>query len=124
MHPEYHSPATFKPCINRNACRELWMALLKNGLDATIAAAAGEDPALLAELRDAFVESLARQVDLLKRARCDGNWEMAAQRLKSLGASFQAPDLVELADLALSSAPGDPVVVRKLEQFAGEIFSA
>lgn len=97
------------------------MALHEHGLDATLAAAAGEDAALLAELRAVFAESLGRNVDLLKRARCDGNWQVAAQRLKSLGASFHAPDLVNLSDEALEGAPGDPVVVRKLERFAGEI---
>ncbi|MXO59590.1 Hpt domain-containing protein [Altererythrobacter salegens] len=97
------------------------MAVLSNGFDATISAAAGEDAALLAELRAVFIESLERQVDLLSRARCDGNWAVAAQRLKSLGASFNAPTLVALADLALDSAPGDPTVIRKLSQFAGEI---
>ena len=58
--------------------------------DATLAAAAGDDPALLAELRAAFLESLAQQTDLLGRARCDGNWEVAALRLKGLGSSFHA----------------------------------
>ncbi len=82
--------------------------------DATLMAAAGEDVALLAELRTAFVESLTQQVDLLRRARCDGNWEVAAWRLKGLGSSFHAPDLVELADQAIDGAPGDPVVLRKL----------
>ena len=100
------------------------MTLHENGLDATIAAAAGHDPALLAELHAAFGESLARQIDLLKRARCDGNWIVAAQRLKSLAASFHAPDLAALADEALEAAPGDPVVVRKLERLAGQIFTA
>lgn len=99
------------------------MALHDNDLDATLAAAAGEDAALRAELRAVFGESLARQVDLLKRARCDGNWQVAAQRLRSLGASFHAPPLVSLAEEALEGAPGDPVVLRKLERFAGE-FSA
>ena len=97
------------------------MAVHNNGLDATIAAAAGADPALLAELHAAFRESLDKQIDLLARARCDGNWVVAAQRLKSLGASFHAPVLVKLADLALDSAPGDPQVLSKLAQFAGEI---
>jgi hypothetical protein len=60
--------------------------------DATLAAAAGEDQALLAELRAAFLESVTQQVDLLRRSRCDGNWEMAALRLKGLGSSFHAPD--------------------------------
>lgn len=83
--------------------------------DATLAAAAGEDRLLLEELRAAFSESLTQQVDLLRRARCDGNWDVAAQRLKSLGASFHAPDLVALAEEALNSAPGEPTVLRKLD---------
>jgi len=82
--------------------------------DATLAAAAGDDPVLLEELRAAFVESLTQQVDLLRRARCDGNWEVAAQRLKSLGASFRAPELASLAEQALDGAPGEPAVLRKL----------
>ena len=82
--------------------------------DATLAAAAGEDLALLEELRAAFVESLTQQVDLLRRSRCDGNWEVAAKRLKSLGSSFRAPELVRLADDALDGAPGEPAVIRKL----------
>jgi hypothetical protein len=100
------------------------MAFATFDLDATIAAAAGEDSALLGELRAAFAESLARQIDLLRRARCDGNWTVAALRLKGLGASFHAPDLIRLANQALDSAPGDPVVVRDLEQFAGEMRTA
>jgi hypothetical protein len=100
------------------------MAFATGDLDATLAAAAGEDPALLAELRAAFAESLARQIDLLRRARCDGNWHVAAMRLKGLGASFHAPDLVRLAEEALDSAPGEPVVIRKLERLAGEFHSA
>lgn len=95
------------------------MAFATGELDATFAAAAGEDPALMAELRGAFAESLERQIDLLRRARCDGNWQVAAMRLKSLGASFHAPELVQLADDALDGAPGEPAVLRKLEHFAG-----
>lgn len=100
------------------------MAFATFELDATIAAAAGEDPALLGELRAVFADSLVRQIDLLRRARCDGNWNVAAMRLKSLGASFHAPQLVRLAELALASAPGEPVVIRELEQFAGEFHAA
>ncbi|WP_338445286.1 Hpt domain-containing protein [Pelagerythrobacter marensis] len=90
----------------------------ENGtLDATLAAAAGDDPALLAELRAAFVESLERQIDLLGRARCDGNWEVAALRLKGLAASFHAGPLLRLAEDAIAAAPGDPVILRKLRDF-------
>ena len=99
------------------------MAFESGALDATLAAAAGEDIALLAELRCAFAESLERQVDLLSRARCDGNWNVAAMRLKGLAASFHADQLIELSDEALDSAPGDPVILRKLNRFVTE-FSA
>jgi hypothetical protein len=96
------------------------MAFSDGHLDATFAAAAGEDAELFAELRAVFAESLNRQIDLLRRARCDGNWVVAAMRLKGLGASFDAPELVDLADEALDGAPGEPVVIRKLERFASE----
>lgn len=83
----------------------------------TLAAAAGDDPVLLAELRAGFLESLSAQIDLLRRARCDGNWELAARRLRSLGASFHATDLVRHAEAALDGAPGDPVMLRRLERY-------
>lgn len=92
--------------------------LYENGsLDATLAAAAGDDPALLAELRGAFCESIARQIDLLKRSRCDANWLMAAQRLKGVAASFHAQQLIGLANEAIETVPGDPAVIRRLERF-------
>ena len=94
------------------------MAFAEGNFEANIAAAAGDDGLLLAELRRAFAESLAAQVDLLGRARCDGNWQVAAARLKGLGASFHAADLAILADEALESAPGDPRVLRKLVQYS------
>ena len=89
------------------------MVFESSALDATLAAAAGDDSALMAELRAAFQESLEHQVDLLGRARCDGNWEVAAMRLKGLAASFHVGILMEIADEALAAAPGDPVVLRK-----------
>jgi HPt (histidine-containing phosphotransfer) domain-containing protein len=92
-------------------------------LNASLAAAAGHDTALMAELRVAFVESATRQVDLMGRARCDANWHLAASRLKSLAASFGAVGLMAIADEALDGAPGDPVVLRKLN-LAIEDFAA
>ena len=89
-------------------------------LDATLAAAAGEDAALFAELRIAFIDSLARQIDLLRRSRCDGNWQMAAMRLKGLAASFHADSLLILAEEALDAAPGEPTVIRRLQNFLDE----
>jgi hypothetical protein len=99
------------------------MAYVSGDLDATLAAAAGEDAALFAELRAAFTESLARQIDLLRRSRCDGNWQVAAMRLRGLAASFHAEPLIALADEALECAPGEPGIVRRLQAFLDD-FSA
>lgn len=86
-------------------------------LNATIALAAGGDAALFQELRCAFIESAERQFDLMRRSRCDGNWNLAAMRLKGLAASFHAQALIELAEEALEGAPGDPVVLRRVRAF-------
>jgi len=85
-------------------------------LDAALAAAVGDDQSLIEELRSAFLDSAKRQVDLLGRSRCDANWEYAAWRLKGLAASFGATNLLNLADEAAHSAPGEPVILRKLER--------
>lgn len=91
------------------------MAYESGALDATIAAAAGDDPALIHELRGAFVESAQKQLDLLRRSRCDGNWNVAAMRLKGLAASFHAEDLLDAAQHALDAAPGEPASIREIE---------
>jgi HPt (histidine-containing phosphotransfer) domain-containing protein len=95
------------------------MAYETGALEATIAAAAGEDAKLMSELRGAFVESAMRQLDLLKRSRCDGNWNVAAMRLKGLAASFHAEELQRAAEHALSSAPGEPAAIREIETILG-----
>lgn len=83
-------------------------------LNASLSAAVGEDAALISDLRFAFMESAERQVDLLGRARCDANWELAAWRLKGLAASFGLNGLMALADEAAAAAPGDPRILRRL----------
>lgn len=93
------------------------MAYEAGALETTLQAAAGGDPELLAELRTAYVEGVARQVDLLSRSRCDGNWTLAAMRLQGLAASFHSVALLALAEEALEAAPGDPAVIRKLRAY-------
>lgn len=90
------------------------MAYDPGALDTALAAAVGNDPALIAELRKAFLKSAARQSDLLTRARNDANWQMAAWRLKGLAASFGAVRLMDAAEHAAQAAPGDPVSVRRV----------
>jgi hypothetical protein len=91
--------------------------------DAAIAAAAGDDFALREELLRSYGESLRLQIDLLSRARCDGNWVMAARRLERLGASFHCGELVCLAGQAMDGAPGDPVILRELRHYAAQLAS-
>jgi hypothetical protein len=97
------------------------MAYEPGALEETLAAAAGGDASLLAELRAAYVESVGRQIDLLERSRCDGNWNLAAQRLKGLAASFHSSGLLILSEQALDTAPGDPAIVRRLKAHLGEL---
>lgn len=100
------------------------MAYEAGALEATIAAAAGGDAALFEELRASFLESVARQIDLLERARCDGNWVLSGMRLKGLAASFHSRALHDLAEEALDAAPGEPSVVRRLKGFVAEFSAA
>lgn len=90
------------------------MAFDPGTLSTALAVATGEDGALIAELRAAFLESAERHVDLLRRSRCDANWLLAAGRLKGLAASFGMEGLVEMAMQAEAGAPGDPVILREL----------
>jgi len=100
------------------------MAYEAGTLDATLAAAAGTDPALFVELRQAFTGSAERHLDLMQRSRCDGNWHMAALRLKGLAASFHAQPLLDLACEALDGAPGDPSVLRRIRRFLDDFSAA
>lgn len=99
------------------------MAYDPGALTASLAAAVGNDRELMNELREAFLTSAARQLDLMGRSRCDANWVIASSRLKSIAASFNAVGMIALADEALDGAPGDPVVLRKIGEALGA-FSA
>lgn len=83
-------------------------------LDHYLSAAFGDDPAMAMDLRGAFAGSARDLADLMRRARCDANWEMAALRLKSLAATFGIVPLIELAEEAMTGAPGDPAVLRRI----------
>lgn len=90
------------------------MTYANSDFELTLTAAAGDDPSLMAELRAGFMQSLTGQVELLRRSRCDANWRITAERLRGLGASFHAGELITLAQEAIDGAPGDPAVLRKL----------
>jgi HPt (histidine-containing phosphotransfer) domain-containing protein len=100
--------------VNQTALALHGMSYQFAGLDAAIAAVAGEDDVLMRDLRRALEESAAVQLDLLRRSRCDANWRLAASRLSGLAASFGAAELSQAAQAALQAAPGDPSAIRSI----------
>ena len=92
------------------------MAYDPGAIDATLAAAVGDDPALIAELRLAFLESVKSAVTALTRADGVAAWSDAALRLKGLAASFGAVRLMVLASEAASAPVADVETIRKLRR--------
>lgn len=85
-------------------------------LDRYLSAAVGDDAAMALDLRGAFANSARDLSDLMRRARCDANWHVAALRLKGLAATFGIVPLIELAEEAMAGAPGDPAVLRQINK--------
>ena len=92
------------------------MAIDPGAIDAALAAAVGDDPALIAELRAAFVESAQRSLAAIESAQDADAWRAATWRLKGLAASFGAVRLVALATEATRRPVGDPAMVKRLRQ--------
>jgi len=92
------------------------MAYDPGAIDATLAAAVGDEPQLIAELREAFIDGVTRGVAAMKDADSPETWAGAALRLKGLAASFGAVRLMALANEAAMAPEGDPQVIRKLQR--------
>ena len=97
------------------------MAYDPGAIDATLAAAVGDEPQLIAELRQAFVEGVQRGLAGLEAAQDADHWRSAAARLKGLAASFGAVRLMALASEAIDSVPHDAVLLRKLRRVVGQL---
>jgi HPt (histidine-containing phosphotransfer) domain-containing protein len=91
------------------------MAYDPGAIDAALSAAVGDEPALIAELRRAFLDGATRAVQAMRAAPSDDEWRSAATRLRGLAASFGA---VRLMALAASAAEGsrDGAMAAKLER--------
>ena len=92
------------------------MAYDPGAIDATLAAAVGDEPALIAELREAFQEGVKRCLEAMKSADSPDGWASAALRLKGLAASFGAIRLMALAGEAAGGPSGDGAILRKLHR--------
>ncbi|MPT49085.1 MAG: Hpt domain-containing protein [Sphingobium sp.] len=85
-------------------------------LDAALAVAVGDDPALTYELRRAFLESADRQIALLERATDSDSWQQALWRLKGLCGSFGIISVLALIDEVEQSRACDALQVDRLRQ--------
>ncbi|MCM8730166.1 Hpt domain-containing protein [Hephaestia sp. GCM10023244] len=92
------------------------MAYDPGAIDAALAAAVGDEPALIAELREAFLDSVKRELAALESAADPESWRIAAWRLKGLAASFGAVRLMALADEGVTTALRDPAYLRRVRQ--------
>ena len=92
------------------------MAYDPGAIDATLAAAVGDEPALIAELREAFLDGVKRCLGDMKGADTPDAWSSAALRLKGLAASFGAIRLMALAGEAATGPAHDGPVLRKLHR--------
>lgn len=94
------------------------MAYDPGAIDATLAAAVGDEPQLIAELREAFLDGVRRGLDNLERARGADEWRSSAARLKGLAASFGAIRLMAIASEAADAVPQDVNLLRRLRRAA------
>ncbi|RDE05329.1 Hpt domain-containing protein [Sphingomonas aracearum] len=92
------------------------MAYDPGQIDATLAAAVGDEPGLIAELREAFLDSAKRTLAVLDGASDADAWHTGAARLKGLAASFGAVRLMALADEAMAAPPREPAMMRRLHR--------
>jgi histidine phosphotransfer protein HptB len=92
------------------------MAYDPGALEATLAAVAGEQSSLIAELRDAFFESADAHVAAMNAAAAQAVWEQAGQRLRSLAASFGLQRVMDAAHEAGAAPCGDGKALQRIER--------
>lgn len=97
------------------------MAYDPGAIEATLAAAVGDDPALISDLRVAFVDSAARAATAMEQARDGEAWCAAAWRLKGLAASFGAVRLMALAAQAVEAGVPDAALMGKLRRMIARL---
>lgn len=91
----------------------LGMAYDPGQIDATLAAAVGDDPVLVAELREAFLDGVKGGLSALETAADAAEWRAAAWRLRGLAGSFGAVRLMELATRLAEAPVGDRELMKR-----------
>lgn len=91
------------------------MAYQHSSIEAALSAAVGDDPSLMRDLRQAFLQSAETHVQTLSAAASVSEWHMAAWRFKGLCASFGVESLARLATEATEAPLGDPSLMRRIQ---------
>ncbi|WP_425229833.1 Hpt domain-containing protein [Sphingomonas sp.] len=97
------------------------MAFDPGAIDSTLAAAIGDDPVLIAELRVAFLDSVETTLVALVQATTAESWCASAWRLKGLAASFGAVRLTTLAGEAVAAGKPDAVLLGRIKRMAARL---
>jgi HPt (histidine-containing phosphotransfer) domain-containing protein len=92
------------------------MAYDPGAIDQALSAAVGDDPALIAELRAAFIESARAAMSAIAAPDDAGAWHDGLLKLRGLAASFGAVRLAALAGEAINAPVGDPRALRLLRR--------
>lgn len=88
----------------------------EQALDVSLAAALGDDHALVAELRTVFLDSARKHFRIMADAGSDADWRDAALRLKGLAASFGAENLMDAAGRAAERRGPNPECLDAVER--------
>ncbi|WP_294191340.1 Hpt domain-containing protein [uncultured Sphingomonas sp.] len=92
------------------------MAYDPGAIDHALSAAVGDDPALIADLRAAFIDSAQGVFRALELAGDDLAWRDALLRLRGLAASFGAVRLAALAIDTVEAPVGDARALRLIRR--------
>jgi histidine phosphotransfer protein HptB len=92
------------------------MAYYSGAIEASLTAALGDDPVLVADLRQAFFDGIARHLAALDEAMDDGAIRDAAARLRGLAASFGADRLMQALTPTIETGRITPAQRRRVDR--------
>jgi len=90
------------------------MVMDPGAIEKALAAAVGDDDALIAELKSAFLESAQLHLASLYEADDRQRWQDACWRLHALAVGFGVMRLAQASEQAASLPPRDRLALRRL----------
>ncbi|MGE7204743.1 Hpt domain-containing protein [Sphingomonas sp. NPDC019816] len=97
------------------------MTYERGTIDSALAAVAGDEPAVIQDLRIAFVDSATRALEAMHLAHEGPEWREAALRLKGLAASVNALPLMTLASQAADREAADAALLDRIGEVVARL---